>query len=443
MSKAIMWFRNDLRLTDNPALRAALNAHDAILPVYILDERLLRPGRWGFTRLGPHRLKFLLESLEDLRNDLQEKGSGLLLLQGRPEQRLPELAETYNCKAVYASKGYAHEEVQAEKEVASALPLHLHHSLLLVEPDAVPFSIDQVPDVYTQFRKRVEKYAEVPLPLDPPEQIPTVSLESAPLPTPEQLGQAEPEADERSALSFKGGALAAYERLDHYLWDTDALATYKQTRNGMIGPSYSSKFSAWLANGSISARAIWHEVEAYEAERTKNKDTYWMKFELLWREYFKYVTMRYGRKIFLKGGIQDKQVDWKDRPKAMYKWMTGTTGDDFVDANMRELLYTGFMSNRGRQNVASYLVHQLKQDWRKGAAWFESLLVDYDVESNYGNWMYAGGVGNDPRDRVFNTKKQAHNYDGKGEFRRLWLHNDPRDPEAAISQLGLLQEEYF
>ncbi len=443
MSKAILWFRNDLRLTDNPALRAALDNHEAILPVYVLDEGLLQPGRWGFPRLGPHRLQFLLESLEDLRSDLQEKGSDLLVQRGRPEELLPELAATYGCKAVYASKGYAHEERQTEASLAADLPLHLYHSLLLVDPDAVPFDIDQVPDVYTQFRKRVEKYAEVPLPLEAPEQVPTVTFEAKPLPTPEQLGQAAPKPDERAVLPFKGGALTAYERLDHYLWDTDALATYKQTRNGMIGPDYSSKFSAWLANGSISARAIWHEVEAYEAERTKNKDTYWMKFELLWREYFKYVTMRYGRKIFLKGGIQDKHVDWKDRPKAMYKWMTGTTGDDFVDANMRELLYTGFMSNRGRQNVASYLVHQLKQDWRKGAAWFEALLVDYDVESNYGNWMYAGGVGNDPRDRVFNTKKQARNYDENGDFRQLWLHNDHRDPGEAISQLGLLQEEYF
>ena len=443
MSKAIMWFRNDLRLTDNPALNAALRQSEAILPVYILDERLLQPDRWGFTRLGPYRLQFLLESLEDLRDDLKEKGSGLLVQIGKPEEAIPALAEAHGCTAVFASREYTHEELQLEEQIAGQLSLHLHHSLLLVSPEDLPFAVEQTPDIFTQFRKRVEKYAEVPLPLDAPEKISTVTFEKQALPSLKTLGCLVPERDERGVLAFKGGALTAYERLDHYLWDTDALASYKQTRNGMIGADYSSKFSAWLANGSISARAIWHEVEAYEAERTKNKDTYWMKFELLWREYFKYVGMRYGRKLFLKGGIQDKNVDWKHRPKAMYKWMTGTTGDDFVDANMRELLYTGFMSNRGRQNVASYLVHQLKQDWRRGAAWFESLLVDYDVTSNYGNWMYAGGVGNDPRDRVFNTKKQAHNYDGDGAFRRLWLHEDGRDPEAVIAKLGVLQAEYF
>ncbi|WP_421949209.1 DASH family cryptochrome [Phaeodactylibacter xiamenensis] len=443
MSKAILWFRNDLRLTDQPALNAALRKYKAILPVYILDERLLQPDRWGFTRMGPYRLNFLLESLEDLRDDLKEKGSDLLVKVGIPETVIPELAKAHDCTAVFASHEYTHEELQTEAKLASHLPLHLYHSQLLFNPEDLPFAVEQTPDIFTQFRKRVEKYADVPLPLDPPEKVAPVPFEAEALPTLENLGYPTPVQDDRGVLAFKGGALAAYSRLDHYLWETDALASYKQTRNGLIGADYSSKFSAWLANGSISARAIWHEVEAYEAERTKNKDTYWMKFELLWREYFKYVAMRYGRKIFFKGGIQDKSVRWKNSPKALHKWITGTTGDDFVDANMRELLYTGFMSNRGRQNVASYLVHQLKQDWRKGAAWFESLLVDYDVASNYGNWMYAGGVGNDPRDRVFNTQKQARDYDKDGAFRRLWLHEDERDPEEVIAQLGVLQAEHF
>jgi deoxyribodipyrimidine photo-lyase len=135
--------------------------------------------------------------------------------------------------------------------------------------------------------------------------------------------------------------------------------------------------------------------------------------------------MKYGRKIFLPGGIQDKKAAWKQQPKVFRKWAYGETGDDFVDANMKELLYTGFMSNRGRQNVASYFVHRLKQDWRLGAAWFESLLIDYDVSSNYGNWMYAAGVGNDPRDRVFNTQKQADRYDPESAYRDLWLKEAP------------------
>lgn len=254
------------------------------------------------------------------------------------------------------------------------------------------------------------------------------------LPTLAALGYASPPADGRAALPFRGGAQAAYERLVHYFWNTQSLSRYKETRNGLIGADYSSKLSPWLANGSISARAIYHEVEQYEAEIGANDSTYWLKFELLWREYFKFVAMKHGRRIFSPGGIQGKKVVWKDDPQLFRQWACGSTGDRFVDANMRELLYTGFMSNRGRQNVASYFVHQLRQDWRKGAAWFESLLLDYDVASNYGNWMYAAGLGNDPRDRVFNTGRQASMYDPDGAYRNLWLEEKGQGPGAFLEQ---------
>jgi len=266
MSNALFWFRNDLRLTDNPGLRAACAAHKAILPVYILDKRLLQTDRWGFVRLGPFRLKFLLESLADLKDDLKEKGSDLYFKVGIPEEEVARLAKAHNCEAVYASKEYTHEELQAESAVAEQLPLHLHHSALLVEPEDTPFAIDQVPDIFTQFRKRVEKYSEVPKPLDPPAKINAVPFDETLLPEVAAFGTPVLEQDERAAIVFKGGAIAAYERLDHYLWETDALASYKETRNGLIGADYSSKFSAWLANGSISPRAIYHEVEAYEAD---------------------------------------------------------------------------------------------------------------------------------------------------------------------------------
>jgi deoxyribodipyrimidine photo-lyase len=281
-----------------------------------------------------------------------------------------------------------------------------------------------LPDVFTQFRKRAEKYAEVRPLVPTPETIPSPVLEETALPGLTDLGYDPVPSDPRAAIAFQGGAMAAEARLEHYFWETDAVASYKKTRNGLIGADYSTKFSPWLANGSISPRTIYFEVEEYEQEVKKNSSTYWVKFELLWRDYFKFVAMKYGRKIFLKGGIQDKTVKcWQNR-RQFDKWAQGKTGDDFVDANMRELLHTGFMSNRGRQNVASYLVHQLKLDWRMGAAWFESLLIDYDVCSNYGNWMYAAGVGNDPRDRVFNTKKQASMYDGEGDYRSLWLKKE-------------------
>lgn len=421
MSCAIFWFRNDLRLHDNPALQAALEQHDKVLPVYILDERYLGKDRWGFVRTGAFRLQFLLESLEDLDAHLKEKGSQLLFTKGIPEQVLPQLAEEHGVSQIYATKEYTSEELEIEQRVASKMTLSLYHGQTLYHPEDLNFTAEQLPEIFTQFRKRVEKYARVRDLIETPEQINSPDFEANAIPSLEGLGFTRPPKDQRTALAFKGGAIAAEDRLEHYFWNTDAVASYKKTRNGLIGADYSTKFSAWLANGCISPRTIWHEVDQYESERTSNSSTYWVKFELLWREYFKFVAMKHGNKIFLKGGIQDKRVQLKTNKKYFDLWAKGQTGDDFVDANMRELLHTGFMSNRGRQNVASYLVHQLKLDWRMGAAWFESLLVDYDVASNYGNWMYAAGVGNDPRDRVFNTKKQAGMYDGDGAYRKLWL----------------------
>ena len=434
MSRAILWFRNDLRLDDNPALNAAVKECREAVPVYILDERYLERGPWGFLRTGPYRLKFLLESLHDLDEDLRSRGGRLIVRKGIPEQELPRLAKEYGCSRLYASKEYTHEELKAEKAIAAALDTRFYPSSTLFEPENLPFAIGQLPNVFTAFRKRVEQYGTIPESLSPPDEMVCPGLPDTQIPSVENLGFEMPPADERAVLAFQGGAMAAHSRLDHYFWNTESLSSYKETRNGLIGADYSSKFSPWLANGCLSTRTLYWEVERYEAEVERNKSTYWMKFELLWREYFRLVAMRYGRRIFYPGGIQDKTVSWKKNDRALERWRTGTTGDDFVDANMRELLFTGFMSNRGRQNVASYLVHQLKQDWRKGAAWFESLLIDYDVCSNYGNWMYAAGVGNDPRDRIFNTHKQASMYDAGGAYRRLWLEEGGKEPTAFVLQ---------
>ena len=129
-------------------------------------------------------------------------------------------------------------------------------------------------------------------------------------------------------------------------------------------------------------------------------------FELIWRDYFKYVSLKYGDKIFKLGGILNKEYNWKHDEKVITDWIEGKTKYDFVNANMKEIAATGFMSNRGRQNVASYFAKEMQQDWRIGASYFESMLIDYDVHSNWGNWMYNSGVGNDPRDRKFNIERR-------------------------------------
>ena len=237
----------------------------------------------------------------------------------------------------------------------------------------------------------------------------------------DQLGFDDFILDNRSAFNFSGGSDSAKERLDQYLWKSRKINYYKQTRNGLIGLDYSSKFSPWLANGSISPREIYWEIKEYEKDILKNQSTYWLVFELIWRDYFKYISLKYGSKIFKIGGILEKDYEWSDDVRIFKEWTEGRTVEPFVNANMIELNSTGWMSNRGRQNVASFLAKELKIDWRWGASYFESKLIDYDVHSNYGNWMYVSGVGNDPRDRKFNIKFQAERYDPSKKYQNMWL----------------------
>ena len=166
---------------------------------------------------------------------------------------------------------------------------------------------------------------------------------------------------------------------------------------------------------------IYWEIKNYEKKIKKNQSTYWLIFELIWRDYFKYISLKHGNKIFMVEGILEKKYNWKTDRTLFLEWAEGKTAESFVNANMLELKKTGWMSNRGRQNVASFFAKDMKMDWRIGAAYFESLLIDYDVHSNYGNWMYVSGVGNDPRDRKFDVNWQSKRYDPNNLFQDLWL----------------------
>ena len=143
------------------------------------------------------------------------------------------------------------------------------------------------------------------------------------------------------AFPFKGGETSGLNRLNDYLWGTDAVATYKATRNGLVGTDYSTKFSPWLANGTLSPRAIYWEIKKYEKQRTANDSTYWVIFELIWRDFFRFVCLKYGDKVFYAGGLRGEEIFWKQDMDLFDKWKNGNTGVPFIDANMRELLKVG------------------------------------------------------------------------------------------------------
>lgn len=432
MKRGIVWFKTDLRLHDNETLVRAIDQCDEIIPVYCFDESHFKITEFGQRKTGNFRAKFLLESLADLDNNLRKLGSGLIVVIGKPEHELLKLVQKFKAQKVFCKKEVSFEEKQTqllvEKELWKAkCELETYSTSTLYHAQDLPFALKDIPDIFTNFRKRIEKESSIREIFLKPNTIKSPTIEEVCLPDLKQLGLDNVTTDNRAAINFIGGETEGCKRLNVYLFNTKSISTYKQTRNGMIGENYSTKFSAWLALGCLSPREIYFELKKYEAQYSANESTYWLEFELLWRDYFRFMMKKYPDKFFMLNGIKNKETERQPHNSNLFeKWKNGETDSDFINANMIELKLTGFMSNRGRQNVASYLCHNLKLDWRYGAAYFEEQLIDYDACSNWGNWAYIAGVGNDPREnRIFNIEKQANDYDGEKAYRNLWLKNKP------------------
>ncbi len=445
----LLWYRNDLRLHDHEPLQVALNTGAMVIPIYCFDPRQFGTTSFGFPKTGCFRAQFLLESVATLRVNLRQLGSDLIVRQGRPEQEIPVLCQQMDVTAVYCHAEVTSEEVAVERALdvaltAIAVEFRTFWGHTLYHRDDLPFALEHLPDVFTHYRKAIEKQALVRPPLPTPQRLPAMPSvqmggQEGELPTLAALGLEPVVPDDRAVMQFQGGETAGLQRVHDYIWEHDRLRTYKDTRNGMIGADYSSKFSPWLALGCLSPRWIYAQVQAYEAQRVQNDSTYWLVFELLWRDYFRFVCDRYGTKVFQSAGIQGIPIPWKQDWLRFDLWREGRMGFPLVDANMRELAATGFMSNRGRQNVASFLTKNLGIDWRMGAEWFESLLIDYDVCSNWGNWNYTAGVGNDARGfRFFNILKQSKDYDPDGNYVKLWLPELSNLPASKVHEPGKL-----
>ena len=423
-TNSLVWFRNDLRVDDHNGLKLALNNSNKVVGFYCFNPKVFSENKLGFKKTDVFRTKFLIETVDNLKENLKKNNISLIIKIGDPVEELSNVITQHNISNIYLQKEWTKEEYDEEALLKSKLTNVLFHSTydqFLYHPDDVDNQF--ISDVFTNFRKYCEKKVDVRNLTFNSSKLNSENLlkENYEVPSLDQLGFDDFILDNRSAFNFSGGSDSAKERLDQYLWKSRKINYYKQTRNGLIGLDYSSKFSPWLANGSISPREIYWEIKEYEKDILKNQSTYWLVFELIWRDYFKYISLKYGSKIFKIGGILEKDYEWSDDVRIFKEWTEGRTVEPFVNANMIELNSTGWMSNRGRQNVASFLAKELKIDWRWGASYFESKLIDYDVHSNYGNWMYVSGVGNDPRDRKFNIKFQAERYDPLNKYQNMWL----------------------
>jgi deoxyribodipyrimidine photo-lyase len=457
-----------------------------IVPLFVFDTTRIYGSnvrsKLGCLKCGPRRAKFVLEAVADLRSNLEKRGSGLIVAVGKPETVLADIAKSAMHRSdnneggwminVVCQEEVCSEELSVDKAVRSELAKAMskgnkfHFETVwgstMYDPNTLPYdgNVLGIPDTFTPFRNQVEKHCKIGTPLDEPSDtelvmppdIKAIVNESACrasltyMPTLADLGYSPEDIDSsshidsRSAMpaNYRGGETFALQRVRDYIWDKDLLKIYFDTRNGMIGADYSTKFAPWLALGNVSPRYIARECRRYEETRVQNKSTYWVVFELLWRDYCKFFAKKYGDRIFYLNGILGSaphvnKRKWGMDPKQIQAWKDGMTGYPLVDANMRELAATGFMSNRGRQNVCSFLTIDMNMDWRYGGDYFEETLLDYDVHSNYVNWLAGAGMTGGRLNR-FNIVKQSKDYDFGGDYVRLWCPELKNVPDNYVHE---------
>lgn len=424
MKTNIYWFRQDLRLDDSPALLKACKDAEQIILVYIHPARLQEDTVWGFPRTSERRAAHLQATLQELRENIANHGNQLLECVGEPAEVMKSLADTFNVESIYCEAIEAPEErADVAKIESRGIQVVSTWQSSMLDLATLPFAPEAMPDIFTAFRQKIEQSGVHPRdPVAAPTHLP---------PAPSDLER----VIDRNALIKKhamtelAGEHAAHRAVCAY-FSTEHPLRYKQTRNQLLGEHYSTRLSVWLASGALSAAVAYKCLKQYEDTRGSNDSTYWIFFELLWRDYFRFLHFKYGTKLYLKNGlkraastaasvIQEPNIE----QARLMAWMNAQTPNDLVNAGMTELRETGHLSNRMRQIVASYLIYDLEVDWRAGAAWFESQLLDFDVYSNQGNWLYIAGCGTDPRGgRRMNMQRQIQEHDPDSIYRKHWGH---------------------
>ena len=424
-TNSLVWFRNNMRVEDNSSLTKAINNSENVIGFINIDPKNFLSTKYGFKKTEKYRVKFLLETISDLKSQLDKLNISLIITHKDFGQSINEIINQFEVTSIYTQTEWTRDELKEESFIPEEINLIKDFDQFLFSPNDVRSLYDNIPRGFSNFRKKCEKYLSVNDTLSIPKSLNSdnkISIDY-PIPSLSDLGFKDFEVHKDSVFRFKGGETNAKNRIRNYFFETRNVSTYKLTRNGLIGEDYSSKFSPWLANGSVSVKYIFKSLKEYEKEVEKNDSTYWLYFELIWRDFFKYVSMQHKDKFFNKDGIYGEDKEWSDDQDILLNWINGKTNEPFVNANMIELSQTGFMSNRGRQNVSNYLTKELKIDWRIGAEYFESMLIDYDVHSNYGNWLYNAGIGNDSMPfRKFNPKLQSERYDPDKLYEKIWLN---------------------
>ena len=386
--RILVWFRNDLRLHDNEMLVEAIAKSEAILPVYFFDPRHF--DQQGFHRSSSLRTKFLLESVHDLRQSFQQLGGDLLIIHGQPEDHIAELVENYAINEVYHHREVAPAETRVSANVEDRLwkiEINLKHFIghTLYNKEDLPFPIKDIPDVFTQFRKKTERDAMVKACFDRPEEITFVpATEWGEMPAAEELYGGMYDAM-LAQSGFIGGEREGLRHLEDLLRPDSSI--YIKVSSRHADPSgYISSLSPWLSLGCLSPRMVYWSIKAAEERYGNNSNFAGLLLGLFKRDYFRFMFKKHGapylENTFTGLGDPESTV----LSDSFEQWKLGETGQELVDGYMKTLAETGYIPNYGRILTATFLVHVLKCDWMKGAAYFEEKLADYTAASNWGNW---------------------------------------------------------
>jgi deoxyribodipyrimidine photo-lyase len=413
--KTLFLFTNDLRVHDNLALLSARHHASELALLYCFDPTDTKPNQYGFLNTGPFRQQAIEEALFSLSNELKHQGQQLQCVNQSLYSAVCQLIKACEIQRVVRTKQAGFYEQRIWQSLILRFP-HVrfdeidNHSLY--HQSDIHALLHHWPDTFSKFHRQLNGLNVIRVPpqvlsnswpkaFDPSAYIATTPLVSG------------PNSDFNSS--------AAKQRLTHFMSDQTP-HLYKQTRNELAGDLFCTKLSAYLALGTLSVRDVVYSLTQYEEQFGQSNSSQWILYELLWREYFFWLAYKFQHRLFTRTGIQQRHVNLSFYPERLTAWYQGTTQWPLVNACMQELKQTGWLSNRGRQIVASCLVNELGVDWRYGAAYFQQQLIDYEVGSNWGNWQYIAGVGTDPKGgRHFNLAYQTEQYDADGEYRKHWL----------------------
>lgn len=430
----ILWFRHDMRLHDNEALEKIRIATESFLPVYILDPRQIGgEAHSGLPGMSHTRIRFLLDSLHDLRSRLKEKGSDLIIRTGKPEKILYHLTKEYQLGGVYCNRERMPHETAVQNKLERKLwtlgqEIHYYRGKMLFYTSDLPFPVPRTPENFASFLKETEHFIPIrqPIPVANQDfQFPRIDIDRGEIPKMSDFGY----SDDYVNPCFQGGENAGLDQLGL------SIKRMEETGDSHLG------VSPWISIGNLSPKDVYHKLD--RADRLDSNVLRTLKRNLILRDFYRLTGKKEPVSLFAEGGFRQMAEagghwDWS----LLKDWIAGRTGHDYVDACMKCLSATGYLTHKQRKAVAYFLVDKMEVHWLLGAGYFESVLLDYDPCSNYVNWQRIAGLSPDLKGRQgLNFDLIAGQEDADGSFRHQWRNVEVPVQSFNFVPIGALKLE--